>query len=1375
MMVVTLLLAFMFSGMIRWIVLLSLCWSVISARFNYPYEEHSLMDPKDVLSVTIPLIGTQRPLLGETLTLPCYFEDHTVPDPGAPTITPLSHRIKWSHVTKEKVTTILVALEGQVGISSTYLNRVDLVSYPQTPADATIRISELRSSDSGVYHCEVQHGIEDNHDTLDVHVQGVVFHYRPIMGRYTLTFELAEEACSLNSAVVASPAQLQAAYGDGFHQCDAGWLSDHTDGMDVCNAGWLRDGSIRYPISVRRPQCGGGLLGVRTVYLHTNQTGYPLPESRYDAFCYTDSLGEEGSGTDEGSGMLTITSVTQTPEMFFNNMTTEGEAVGEVETQRLIHLNFTYTDSQTELTMPQPPNITEIIMDLIEAATSQPDVYKDPSETFMVSPAGKKGWLKTFAQDCKVYFTFFFFLLQNAGVTFHYRSHAGRYAFSFVEAQLACQSVGGSIASLQQLQAAYDAGYHQCDAGWLADQTVRYPIVFPRQKCAGDLGDQPGIRSYGRRPADEKYDVYCYTEGLDGEVFHVRSAEGFTYDEAASSCQKQGAVLASTGQLYAAWKMGFDKCRAGWLLDRSSRYPINNPRSECGGGKSGVHTVYAHPNQTGYPEPDAKFDAYCFQASFLLKANETEMKIPTTDEVQLNQTSVTDLSRLDASSIIIPIPVEISGSVSGSGSGDFGSGSVADNIAVDHSGDLSGSGEQVTSGDLSGSGDQVTSGDLSGSGDQVTSGNQIISGDLSGSGTSGFSSTDGSGSGLSGEGSDITIVFSGTDNIVSREASSSGGHQEAGKGSTIISIFPSSGTGSGETSGSGDRSWSRSGFGSTESGSSIDSSGESEQFYGVPYDLISGQDLSGFSGFSSSFSSGSRPSGELSGSGDLKILLIDDKLTDTTVTQKEHKLSEDPLVFSGSGDFSGSGSGDPSGSSSGGESKFFPGVTFVGSGFIELSGSSSGELEEASGFVFYNYGQGSGGHLSGFGSSSYFSGSRYEMSGSGASGSEFSASGEEGSVTFLDGDLLRRKSEESKVSQELARGTVEYSGEESGSTSDSYSGDTDTSTATTFFYGASSGDPSEAVLPSPPAEPARTETTTAREEVFHELTETPGERYITPSFEVVPVGLVASPSAAKPAFVEIPGTVEVDVCHPNPCANGATCVESADSFKCLCLPSYGGERCQIEEQQCENGWTKFQGNCYLHISDREEWLDAEKHCRELNAHLVSIITPEEQQFVNALAHDYQWIGLNDKTVQNDFQWTDGTPLQYENWRLNQPDNYFSSGEDCVVMIWHENGQWNDVPCNYHLPFTCKKGPVSCGAPPEVENAHMFGKRRLEYPVNSIIRYQCNPGFRQRHLPVVRCQADGQWEKPKVQCTDVKVRNRIQHRSRRSPEDSNTEK
>lgn len=66
-----------------------------------------------------------------------------------------------------------MALEGQVRIGESYLDRVHLVGYPMTPTDASIKISELRSSDSGVYRCEVQHGIEDNHDIVHVQVQGM--------------------------------------------------------------------------------------------------------------------------------------------------------------------------------------------------------------------------------------------------------------------------------------------------------------------------------------------------------------------------------------------------------------------------------------------------------------------------------------------------------------------------------------------------------------------------------------------------------------------------------------------------------------------------------------------------------------------------------------------------------------------------------------------------------------------------------------------------------------------------------------------------------------------------------------------------------------------------------------------------------------------------------------------------------------------------------------------------------------------------------------------------------------------------------------------------------------------------------------------------
>ncbi|XP_069805543.1 brevican core protein isoform X4 [Dendropsophus ebraccatus] len=583
------------------------------------------------------------------------------------------------------------------------------------------------------------------------------------------------------------------------------------------------------------------------------------------------------------------------------------------------------------------------------------------------------------------------------GVVFLYREGTDRYTYTFPMAQEACTRIKAHIATADQLLAAYRGGYEQCDAGWIADQTVRYPIQTPREGCYGDMDGFPGVRNYGVLYPDDMYDVYCYVEELKGEVFLSTSPIKFTLKEAREHCRTLGSEIATTGQLYAAWSGGLDQCNPGWLADGSVRYPIVAPRERCGGNSPGVKTIFQFRNQTGFPDSKAKYDVYCFKG---------KNTVPTHDPP----------------------------------------------VSRDR---------------------------------------------------------------------DVITVTESFEELKFLEVKAE-----------------------------------------NEAQGSVDS---------IP-------------------------------------------LNETHVTKASRENKENTTVLN------------------------------------DQQGSSPSPLY---------------------------------------------------STTPTLESIVRDE-------EDLSPAFASFPPYED------HSDDSEEST-----LGSTINMP---VLSSSQAEDK--------------------------------VGLVPENNSSEPTgrTMEGPVLTTADVCYPNPCENGGTCIDEDDGeFRCLCLPGYFGKVCDINVEKCLEDWDTFQGFCYKHFYDRKSWEEAETQCREYGGHLVSIVTPEEQDFVNNKYKDYQWTGLNDRTIEGDFQWSDGNPLLFEKWKQGQPDSYFLSGEDCVVMGWHDNGLWSDVPCNYHLPYTCKMGLVSCGSPPEVANASIYGRPKTRYPISSVVGYRCDEGLVQRNLPIIKCQPDGVWEEPQINC------------------------
>ncbi|EYC29987.1 hypothetical protein Y032_0005g2377 [Ancylostoma ceylanicum] len=137
-----------------------------------------------------------------------------------------------------------------------------------------------------------------------------------------------------------------------------------------------------------------------------------------------------------------------------------------------------------------------------------------------------------------------------------------------------------------------------------------------------------------------------------------------------------------------------------------------------------------------------------------------------------------------------------------------------------------------------------------------------------------------------------------------------------------------------------------------------------------------------------------------------------------------------------------------------------------------------------------------------------------------------------------------------------------------------------------------------------------------------------------------------------------------------------------------------------------NDWISHLRNSYKVFRNAKNFDDAEMRCRQNGAHLVSIHTEPENQFVHSLTtsghsiknwEHFVYIGLRKDLLTNKWYWTDGSKVDFTKWAKNLPDQ--PAYENCTQLIQDpapglklaQEWKWNDIGCHRPMKyFVCKR-------------------------------------------------------------------------------------
>ena len=130
-----------------------------------------------------------------------------------------------------------------------------------------------------------------------------------------------------------------------------------------------------------------------------------------------------------------------------------------------------------------------------------------------------------------------------------------------------------------------------------------------------------------------------------------------------------------------------------------------------------------------------------------------------------------------------------------------------------------------------------------------------------------------------------------------------------------------------------------------------------------------------------------------------------------------------------------------------------------------------------------------------------------------------------------------------------------------------------------------------------------------------------------------------------------------------------------------------GHLCQyFVKGKCKTGWSYFAEKCYKLYEEAKTWDAARAVCQtdaysDTAGDLAAVTSKAKQLFMVSLfqSSNRLWLGGKKVAGQSSWEWSDGSPWDYDNWEANQP-NYYSGGDhdDYRLEIQQDYSyEWND--------------------------------------------------------------------------------------------------